>query len=284
MISHCNYMKPITLEEASILLKRENSELLAGGTDVIVHIRDNKKNPQWIIDLKGIDGLSEIREKEQTISIGALTKVQDIAESELLLPYTAIRSGAKSLGCFDIRNRATVGGNICNASPSADLIPGLLVYDAQLKIFDGENYRIENLEDFLLGFGKTTLKKGDIVTEILISKNTLGISKYIRRTRVKGMDLSGINIAMYFEKDAINKKSINDIKIALGAVYPQVRRVKNLESKLLGEINEDGLDNLLLELVNELTPRKDSLRATPEYKKQMIYSLLKKEIEELMEE
>jgi CO/xanthine dehydrogenase FAD-binding subunit len=282
MSAQFDYLVPKDINEACKLLIRDNCLALAGGTDVMVHLREGKISPDIVVDLKGLKELIGIKENENEILIGALTPIQSIARSEILKPYTAFIEGASSLGCFEIRNRATLGGNICNASPSADTVPGLLVYDAKIKINSKEGHRIIPLQDFYQGLGNKDLKKGEILTEIILPKNMSGKSKYYRRTRVKGMDLSGVSVAVYLDLEEGQKNIIRDAKVALGSVLPQVSRVLKLEESIKGKYDESKINVALADLLQELKPRKTSIRANPNYKKQMVHVLVKRAINELM--
>lgn len=281
MIPNALYIKPKTLEEAFSFLEKEGSVALAGGTDVVVNLREEKLNPELIVDLKGLEELKGIRETPEGIWIGALEPVQKVVEHPLIKPYTALVEGAGSIGCLEIRYRATIGGNICNGSPSADSVPGLLLYDAKVVIASKIGERTVSLESILLGPGKVDLKKGEILKGVILPKVKEGSkSKYYRRTRVKGMDLSGVSVAVYAENLGIESKS--DIRIALGAVMPTVARGRKGEAILAGrKLTDELLEEAINEILKDVNPRKGSLRAEPEYKKKMVAALIKKAISEI---
>ncbi|NLM43788.1 MAG: xanthine dehydrogenase family protein subunit M [Clostridiales bacterium] len=281
MIPNVEYLKPKNLQEALELMEREGSVALAGGTDVIVNMRDERLLPKALIDIKGLEELKGIKEVPEGVWIGALELVQDAVENPLTKQYTAFIEGAGSIGCLEIRYRATIGGNICNGSPSADSLPGLLLYDAKAVIASKEGERTVSLESFLLGPGKVDLKKGELLKAVILPKAKEGsASKYYRRTRVKGMDLSSVSVAVYAENLGIEGKS--DIRIALGAVMPTVARARKGEAVLYGQkLTDELLDEAIDALMEDVNPRKGSLRATPEYKKKMVRVLIKKAISEI---
>ncbi|MGB9839085.1 FAD binding domain-containing protein, partial [Thermovenabulum sp.] len=143
-----DYIKPNTLTDALEYLEKENAMVLAGGTDVVVNLKSGKINPSFLIDIKGLKELKGIEKIDGGIFIGALTTVDEIKNSPLLSRYRALVEGAGVLGCLEIRYRATIGGNICNGSPSADTVPGLLVYNAKVEIISKNGSRIIPLENF----------------------------------------------------------------------------------------------------------------------------------------
>lgn len=281
MIPNFEYIKPKTLEEAFSCLETEGSVILAGGTDIAVNLREGKLNPRLVIDIKALQELKGIKGTADGIWIGSLEPVQGVVEHALIQPYSALVEGAGSLGCLEIRYRATIGGNICNGSPSADTVPGLLLYEAKAVIASKTGERTAGLEDILLGPGKVDLKKGELLKAIILPKAKEGsMSKYYRITRVKGMDLSGISVAVYAENLGMEGKS--HIRIALGAVMPTVARGRKGERILEGKgLTDELLEKAIKEILKDVSPRKESLRAGPEYKKRMVDVLIRKAISEI---
>lgn len=197
MIGDFVYTKPRTLAEALQALRDEGSYLLAGGTDLLVQIRSGRHSPRVLVDLKGIEELYGIEEIGDFIRIGPLTTINQILNSSLLKPYTALLDGAGVLGCYEIRHRATAGGNICNASPSGDVLIPLLLYEPVLVVEGFANGRREiPIEKFFAGAAKTVLARDEILTGILLPKSDNCKSLYRRKSRVKGMDLSSISMGL----------------------------------------------------------------------------------------
>lgn len=213
---------------------------------------------------------------EGGLFIGAVETVQDVVEHPLAQPYHALVEGAGHIGCYEIRNRATIGGNICNGSPSADSVPGLLLYDARVLLMSLEGERELSLEAFLLGPGKVDMRPGEVLKGVIVkAPGPGGKSKYYRRSRVKGMDLSGLSAAVYCE-------GYKNFRIALGAAWPTVARAREAERILNGAPYSEALaQEAAMAIVNDINPRRSSMRASPEYKKEMIPVLIKMAIEEL---
>jgi len=282
MLDGFDYVKPNSLTEALKDLNEEGALALAGGTDVLVNLREEKIKVKKLVDLKGLKELKGIKKIPGGVLIGALTPVEEIVRSPLLKGYRALQEGASRLGCLEIRWRATIGGNICNGSPSADTVPGLLIYDAEVIIYSKEGEKKINLEDFLTGPGKVKINQGEVLTAIILPEAApLGDSRYYRISRVKGMDLSSINIGIYAAPQGVN--GMTWIKIALGAVLPKVTRMHEAEEFMNKELlTKIRLEEAINNIVTKISPRVGSLRATPAYKKVMVEKLIKKGILEML--
>uniref|UniRef100_UPI003F9696AF FAD binding domain-containing protein n=1 Tax=Roseiarcus sp. TaxID=1969460 RepID=UPI003F9696AF len=164
-----DYHAPTTLAEAARLLTElEGASLFAGGTDLSVEIREGLRSCAHVINLKRIGGLSELSfDPVDGLHIGALVTVREIETAPFIrLHYPDLAAAARSLGSIQVRNRATVVGNICRASPSADCSPPLVAGDATVVIHGMSGERRINIEAFFVGPGKTVLKPGEIVTRV----------------------------------------------------------------------------------------------------------------------
>lgn len=276
IVSSYKYEKPKTLSALLELNAQEGTKLLAGGTDILLLLKEDRIDPATVADIKGVPELRGICPIEGGIFIGAAGTVQDVVEHPLAQPYHALVEGAGHIGCYEIRHRATIGGNICNGSASADSVPGLLLYNAKALLVGLDGERELPLERFLLGPGKVDLRPGEVLKGVALEKpGPGGRSKYYRRSRVKGMDLSGINVGVYCEGYA-------NFRIALGAAWPTVARAHEAEQILnSGPYSMALAEEAAAAIVNDINPRRSSMRASPEYKKEMIPVLIKMAIEEL---
>jgi len=277
MLVPFEYVKFDNLKEASLFLKEQgdNAHILAGGTDVIIKVRSGKIRPKYIVDIKGLKGLRGIKKEEDKIIIGALTTVNEIVENNYIKEYFPIlREGAFTLGDYEIRNRATIGGNICNGSTSADTVIPLLVYNAKVVIASSEGERMERLPEFFKGPGRVNLNPGEILKEIILNlPPSSSKGKFFRISRVNGMDLASLNMAiLVLNPDNIDKR---EVRISIGAVAPIPLRVYELEEFLKGkEFTSYVFEEAKKILLENLKPRKGSLRASPEYKKKMAINYL----------
>jgi CO/xanthine dehydrogenase FAD-binding subunit len=259
------YHRPTTLTEA-LELKAQGALCLAGGTDVLVKLREEKIAPSALVDLKAIEEMRGIRTEGEGLFVGAATPIQDLVEHPALAPYQALVEGGGVLGCYEIRNRATIGGNICNASASADTLPGLLVHNASVRVASLAGTRTMPLGEFLLDLGTVALKEDEVLLGLVLPTPPPDAkSRFARASRVKGMDLAGINVALYYAPEG------PEYRIAIGAVWPTVRRMTEAERLLRGRpFSPDTLTEGIGAILKDARPRASSLRATPDYKKAMI--------------
>ncbi len=189
------YYKPATIEEAFGLMDRFNGDAvyIAGGTDVMVLMRQKKLRPKALISLKNIKALS----LKDEFTIGAGVTHREIQQDDAIRKHlSALHDAVCRLGSTQIRNVATIGGNICNAAPSADTACPLLVLDAEAVLVGGSGERRIPLDDFFVGPGRTLLQKGEILREFKVPGLTGNTgSAYIKHTRRNAMDLPIIGIA-----------------------------------------------------------------------------------------
>ncbi len=219
------YHKPATLDEAIGLLTEFGREahVLAGGTDLLVGLGDGTISAGHVIDIKGIPGLSKISYDNGELSIGACVTVNRLLEFDGLPPACrALHEAAARLATHQIRNRATVAGNVCNASPACDMGPPLLVLDASVKTVSAVGERTIAVKDFFKGVKTTCCGPAEIVTEIVVPAGRETVSVFGKRTRIRGHDLSLVNGAAACEGGA-------GVRIALGAVAPTPILIKGLE-------------------------------------------------------
>ncbi|MFN3622334.1 MAG: FAD binding domain-containing protein, partial [Nitrososphaerales archaeon] len=215
------YLEPSTLQYALYILNRygDSACILAGGTDLLVQMRDGKKIPKYVVNIKKVPQLEGIRFEKDGVIIGALTTVNTIHESNLIKSmFPALHQAAGVLASYQVRNRATIGGNLCNASPAADLAPPLLVYGAKLKIAKLEGEDEVPIERFFIGPGKTVIERGMILSEVHIPKpkeNTYSI--HLKFGERRAMECAIINVAASI---SMSDSICEDAKIALGSVAP----------------------------------------------------------------
>lgn len=270
------YVKPDSLEDAvEILLKNRNSRILAGGTDLIVKIRGGSLNPGLVVDIKGIDSLNRIDWSEGYISIGAGVTWNRIKYDRLVNEhFPALIHASQSFGCYEVANRATLGGNLANGAPGAEGGCPCAVYGAEIEIFGPDGRRIVPLNQFLLGPGHTALKDGEILISVRMPAGSPGSkSAYRRASRVRGQDLATCGIAvMVLNPDGITDRKV---RVALSAVAKTPYRPPELEDMLSGRvIDEEVMGKVRAWLMGNLYPRASSLRGSPDYKKRVLGALL----------
>lgn len=267
-----DYERPTGLDDAITLLVDPDADarLLAGGTDLIIRLRDGSVRPRTVVDVKGIAELDgEIREIESGLTIGARTVMTDIAaDDRIRSDYQALADGAAVVGSAQIRNRATLAGNICNASPAADTAPALLVYGASVVVAGPAGIRRIPIDDFFVRSGVTTLAAGELVTAIELPWPAVrrgGV--HVRRTRRRGHDLASVTLACAVNADGVTR-------LAYGSLGPRPVLVVD-DTGVLADPSAPDLAKMqrLETLFSGASPSARSMRASPEYRLAMLHVL-----------
>jgi len=280
------YLEPESIEEAlSMLSKYEGrSKIIAGGTDLMLQIRYRAIKPEYLIDITRIPGLDHLTfDDRQGLRLGALSTIRSLETSvELQKKYPIISQAASQLGSVAIRNVATLGGNLCNALPSAETPQVLVALSAQVRTIGPSGERRLPLEDFFTGVGQTILQPNEFLLEILVPRlapHTSG--SYIKHSPRGPIDLAIVNIAVLLTMDP-DKKVCKDAKIVLGAVSPTPLRAVKAENVLRGKkIDAALVDRVAQVASDEARPRKGSIRGSFEYKKEMVRVFTARAIREI---
>ena len=280
--SKIEYVTPKTIEEArSLVLKyKGEAKIIAGGTDLVVQMKHQEVLPKHIINIRGISGQDYIiRDEKEGLRIGALATIRSIEVSPVVREkFNILARAASMLGTWQVRNRATIAGNLCNAAPSAETAPPLIVLGAKAKIMGADGQRTVPIENFFIGPGQTILKPGEILTEIQVP-NLLPRSGgiYIKHTLRKALDLAIVGVAVIVTMDG---DTLSDVKIALGAVAPTPVRAPRAEDVLRGnQIDDDLLQKAAQTAFNQCSPI-DDIRSSAEYRCKMIKVLVPRAIKQ----
>lgn len=279
------YLAPETLEEASALAKKydEKCKVMAGGTDIIVAMKEHVIAPEYIIDIKEISGLDILDyDPEKGLRIGALTPLRTIEKSLLVQEkFSAISDAAHYVASTQVRSKGTMVGNLVNASPSADTVPILLAAGAVLMVYNHGVVREINMSDFYTGLKKTVLVPGDIVTEIrvpVLERNQK--AAYLKHAVRKAMDLTIVGAAAVL---TVDEGICTDAKIALGAVAVNAIRVPKAEEILIGQkLTEEVVERAAEAAMESCSPISD-VRASAEYRKDMVRVFTKRAIKKALE-
>jgi aerobic carbon-monoxide dehydrogenase medium subunit len=271
--------QPTTLQEASRLLKDKGAggHFLAGGTDLVIAIKEKGLIPKYVVDLKKVPGLSGIRENaDDSITIGALTTMREIETDSLLnKKYPFLCQSAAEVGSIQIRNRATVGGNMANATPSADVAPSLIALNATAKIVSAAGEGTVPLEEFFRGPGQTVMTSDEILTEITLPKTGPQlVGEYIKFSPRDMMDLAYVGVAVAYNI-AADKRCVG-VRIVLGAVAPTPIRARNAEALLEGQLlTEELAAKVSAEAAQESKPISD-VRSSADYRRAMVGAMTKR--------
>jgi len=297
-----DYFRPKTFEEALTLLAQygEKAKLIAGGTDAIVMIKQKTMAPDVLISLQGIPGLDQIK-YNGSLSIGPMVTHRAIEKSEVIRKnFSALTDAVDYLGSVQIRNVATIGGNICTAAPSADTATPLLVLGTQVTIKNPKEERTLPIEKFFKGPGESVLKTGEMVKELLIPKllpNTGSAYYKLQRRLALDLPILGVSVLLSLDKNKVTCSDLlctaspistilhkmeedeivcKDVRIALGVAAPTPMRALKAEALLRGKkLSDELLEEVANTASQEAQPR-DSIRGEAWYRKDMIRVLVKR--------
>lgn len=271
IINDFEYHKPKDINETLLLLSELNgkAKILAGGTDLIVHLKEELVKTENVIDIKGIAELNKIEISEDNIFIGAGATFTDIIESQKLKEKLPILwEASMTVASVGIRNRATIVGNICSAVPSLDSAPALLVYDAIILVQSKKGKRTISIHDWFTGPKKTILNTDELVLGIKIPIfQHAGV--YEKLGRYKGEDLAQAGISIFVDAN-------RSYRLAYCAVGPVPKRMEKLEDFLNGKEISDKLLEEAAELIPaEISPISD-IRSSKEYRVHMMKIMFKR--------
>ncbi len=280
------YYAPKTLDEAIQLLVRhgEGAYPLAGGTDLVTKARYGHLRPRVIVNLKRIPGLNDIApEEDGGLRLGALVTLAEIARSLLMGErYPLLAQTARKMGSVLIRNLATVGGNLCNAAPSADMAPPLIALGAEAVIVGPRGERRVRLEKFFHGPGQTELRHGELLTAIRLPPprpRTRGV--YLKHIYRQAMDIAIVGVAVLLQFDE-QEAIAEDARIVLGAVAPTPLRVPEAESVLIGApLTEDRRLEAARRAARAARPIDDTY-SSAWYRREMVGVLTRRALEHLV--
>ncbi len=285
-MSQSDYFAPKSLVKAISLLSKygAKAKIISGGTDLLIQMKNRGALPECLINIGDISALNYINyDDREGLRVGALTTISSIENSSVIRDkFNIFAQAASMLGTPVIRSRATIGGNLCNAAPSADTAPALIVLGAMAKIVGVNGEKTILIEDFFTGPGQTVIEHGQILTEIQIPNLPLGSGgAYLKQTRRQGADLAVVGVAASV---AVDGDILKEVKIALGAVAPTPIRAKKAEEILKGK----RLDDILLEKAGQAASREskpiDDTRSSADYRRKLVAVLVKRAVRQAVKQ
>jgi carbon-monoxide dehydrogenase medium subunit len=278
-VKRFEYYKPVTLEQLWELKSRiPDARIISGGTDILIQIKNKKIAPPALFSLRSIPELRGIHINEKA-RIGALTTLNEILfHPEIGRCYPILNNVAGKMASVQIRNTATIGGNICNASPCADMAVPILVLDAELRLKSNEGERDVTAEEFFLGPGETCLKPGEILTDILLPPfDEKSKTLFLKKGRVR-LDLAVASVGVSLE---MKGRKCRKARLAAGSVAPVPLRLKKVEKILEGEELSVKLINEARKLAEESVSPINDVRSTAEYRREIVGVFVKRMLEEI---
>jgi len=272
--------RPKTLKEALELLEKlEQAKPVAGGTDLLLLLRDGACKAKNLVDLSLIDELKYVEEGDGEIRIGAATTHNSLLQSSLIAEKApALRDACAGIGSAQIRNLGTMGGNLCNASPAADTAPPLLTLDATVEIASFTGLRSIPLYNLFAGPKLNSLQPNEILTEIRFPVPPEGAGMSFQKIgRRRGYTISIVNAAAYVELDS---DFCRRAQLALGSVAPTPLRLRSLEEWLKDQKLTERLIEETVPACHRLVSPVDDIRASAEYRREMSCVLMRRALNE----
>ncbi|MEE8120799.1 MAG: xanthine dehydrogenase family protein subunit M [Anaerolineales bacterium] len=280
-----DYIKAETAERAIDLLQEKGAaaRILMGGTDLFVQMRNGDLTPDTLVDLKNLPGMDTIIfSKKGGLTVGAAVTMNALARNpDVLKHYPLLVEAAESVASYQLRNRATVGGNLCNASPAADTAPAALVLEADLTAIGPKGERMIHVTDFFMSPGVNALEAGEFLTRINFRNQPKGWKgRYLKIGRNAGGDLAIVGVAVmgYLDQDA---PSGFRFRIALASVAPTPIRVREVEENLAQSPITEAAIEVAAEEAQKVSTPIDDVRASARYRKAMVRELTRRGLTEV---
>ncbi len=278
-ISEFEYKAPRSIKETLRLLEKGKAEarVLAGGTDLVLQMKQRLVTPSMVIDIKGVGELNRLVWTEKGgLHIGAAVAIGKLLSTDFILKrFSLLAQACRVIGSTQIKNRATIGGNICNAAPSADSAPALLCLGATLVLRCSAGTRTTSIEEFFKSPGKTQVCENELLVEMHVPTPPAGSSGcYIRHTTREEMDISVAGVAAYLE--LLPDKRVKEVRLGLSAVAPTPMRARRAELILNGKVvTSEAIDAVAAKAAEEAKPITD-IRASAEYRRELVKVLTRR--------
>ncbi len=277
------YFAPETVGEACEILATHDgsARVVAGGTDLLLKMKAGKLAPKVVVNIKRLPDLRGIATLQSLISIGALTTLEQLRLSPLIREhYPALAAAAATMASAQIRNLATLGGNLCNAAPSADLAPILMALEAVVRIVGPDGERRAPLEEFFTGPGATALSRGELLVAVEVPP-PVGPALYLKHAPRECMDIAVVGVGLAVR---LADGRCELARVALGAVAPTPMRARRAEAELAsGPPTPERIDRAARIAAEECQPI-DDVRGSAWYRRRMVEVLTRRGLSALLGE
>ena len=280
LLKTLEFCRPSQIDEAlELLAQKKNCKIIAGGTDLVIALNERTIRPDCILDISGIESLSRIYENEGVLHIGAMARFSQIQNSALVAKFCpALCSAASQVGAVQIRNIATIGGNVANAATAADSIPSLLSVNALAVIASYHGRRTVPVSEIVVGINKNSLQENELIEEFLLPFKPGYAMVFEKIGRRKALAIARINLALCAR---VQDGHVADAAVAVGAVNKTAYRVLEVEQFLQGKTLESGVIEQAAVLMDETVARNLAGRPTTPYKRKIAYAVLKRAMEKM---
>jgi CO/xanthine dehydrogenase FAD-binding subunit len=276
------YFRPNTLDEAVHVLAGSGGQILAGGTDFFPSLGDRTVTGT-VVDISGLSELKGVVKEPRHIRIGGLTTWSEVVKTPLPRGFDGLKAAAREIGGIQIQNRATVAGNLCNASPAADSVPPLLTLDADVELVSQAGVRRVALADFIVGNRKTLRRPGEILSQIFVPRTVENAaSTFLKLGTRRYLVISIAMVAAVIQTDSGGR--VTDARVAIGSCSVVARRLPDLEHALMGASVASGAASPALgslataDHLKDLSPVSD-VRATAAYRRDAALRLVQRALD-----
>lgn len=280
------YQAPRNVDEAVSLLARANGGgvVLAGGTDVLVQLREHRRNASLVVDIKRIPELNELKLDGTGLTLGAAVPAWRVHEHRgVAAAYPALADAARIIGAWQIQSRASVGGNLCNSSPAADSIPPLMVHGAVAQVAGPQGRRERPVATFCTGPGRNILERGEILVAIKFPAATpKSGSAYLRFIPRNEMDIAVVGAAAWVQLDNVGERIV-EARIALSAVAPTPVMAEAAAQSLAGQIPSAERLEAAGQLARQVASPISDMRGPAEYRHHLVGVLVKRTLAKAIE-
>lgn len=275
-----DYVKPGSLSEAlNVLTEYGNVRIYAGGTDLIIKLKTNAVTEMdWMLDINGIKGLSDIFEDKKGLSIGSSAKLSHIEKNEAVKTnYIALYEAIASMASISVRNLGTMGGNFANASPAADTACPVICYEGTVELISKKGVREIPAEEFFIAPGVTCMRSDELITAVrlpAVNENTG--AKFIKFGRVKA-DIAKVSFAAVLEREG---RTVKKCRMAMGSVAPTPLFLRKISEDLSGKMMTQDLIKETADEISRLIDPIDDIRSTAEYRKDVTKVIVEDALEQ----
>jgi xanthine dehydrogenase iron-sulfur cluster and FAD-binding subunit A len=270
LIQRFDYLEPASLQEAIRLLAQygKDARILAGGTDLLVHMKLERATPKAVISINGIPGLNRIVSQDGHLRLGALTTIRRLAaDSRVRTLHPALAEACDSFSTIQVQTMGTLGGNLGNGSPAADSAPALIVLSAQAEIVGPDGMRSLPVEDFFAGPGKTALQNGELLAHVILPHPRPGTGRAFLKIARVAADIAKASAAVMLVRDG---DRIVDCRMAFGSVAPTPMRSREAERALTGRVfSEENVEHASRLAGDEVAPI-DDVRSAAWYRREAV--------------
>lgn len=277
MLGRFDYERPTNLAEAvRLLAETPSAAILAGGTDLLVDLRAGRRAPRLLVDVKKVDGLRRLDVGPRgELTIGAAVPLNEVLEhASVRRSFGGLAQAAASIATYQLRNRATVAGNLCNASPAADLAPILLVLGAAVGVVGPQGERAIPMSEFFAGVKRSALAPGEIATEIRVPAGEPGLrSAFLKQQRLRGHDLAVANVAGALAPSA------GTLRLAFGSCAPTPILLAPIATR---NVSADAISEAAVRAALAAARPISDVRASAEYRQAVLPVLVRRVVAELL--